>query len=177
MKLLKYSDFTESKENLESLSGYIKSFDDKTKNLLHLIRSENEKRTRTELLDKKGRTLKLNSDIENYFNVFTDEDWDIYVYETEFYLKIKVSRKVKKSENFQKIFEFMRDESYSINNFFKQMGFNSHYMIEINDIPQSEHNKETNKNDIYVFKGLGDEWDPINDTRETIFSKITFVII
>ena len=50
-------------------------------------------------------------------------------------------------------------------------------MIEINGIPQSERNKETNKNDIYVFKGIGDEWDPINDTSETIFSQIIFVII
>ena len=124
---------------------------DRVKHLQHLVKTRTEFENRKEV---KGPNFKdLSRDYKEYFNDFTDDDWSLYLYSTEFYSIIDMSKVYDSPFDAVTIFNQISPLLEGIKISFTQNGFNAHYQILFNGVAQCENNPKTHKNDIYVYKG------------------------
>lgn len=169
-KLKEIKDATDTPEKLVSFSNFVNR---KSK----LSPTEDELKSGTKLSD-------IGQIGKDYFYDLIDDGWKYGRHGENYYTQLIFNKAIKKSiaeSEFNKILLTLQD----IKNKLTEMeGFNCHFMIWFNKNSQQEFNKETYKNDKYVFKGFGKDLDEsyyrnyIDYNRETEFmAKIEFVLI
>lgn len=138
-------------ENIDEIGDMI----GKLSHLTTIMRQEVGRQKRREVVDDKT-FRNISQDYREYFYDFIDDDWKVYLNETQFYVNIEISKTFTGNFNSEDIFNKINPLLQSIKKEFTDNGFNTHYQILFNRIPQCENNPETHKNDIYVYKG---DWD------------------
>jgi hypothetical protein len=134
---------------------------------------------------KDSKTLNgISKDFKLYFYDFTDDDWSFHMYPGDFVYKIKLDKKFETPFNAKEIFNFVSSTLKSIQLIFETYeGYNTHYRIQFNGIPQQEVNPVTKKPDIYVYKGYQnkEKYDSegwiANTNMDILHVDITFAII
>jgi hypothetical protein len=129
----------------------------KAKHLKHMLNTQMQSDYRKEVRSKGGDFKGLSDDYKDYFSELTDDGWDLYLYTMDFLSHIDISKEFNSPFDGEKIFNYLNPIFEGIKTHFTQNGFNTHYQILFNGVPQCENNPKTHKNDIFVYKGCWDD--------------------
>jgi hypothetical protein len=171
--ILESEEFTyDDLDNLNSMMTRIKRF--------------GEERKRKSISDDNKYGYKLNNEYEEYFYYLMDDGWEYSNETTKFHGTIYIKKAMKRSDA-ESYFPEMINQLKEIKNRFTADGFNCHFVIDFDGIPQQEVDMKTYRNDIYKFNGVGNEnqlrfydskYPPNSFPRDEYFlAKIQFIYI
>lgn len=111
-----------------------------------------------ELSKDRRKYYKLSSEVEELIYSLTDFGWlyysdrDLYNY----YSEITFEKEFLKSEASEDLVQDICSEIDEVVSHFEERKFNCYYRLRFAGKDQFEHNPQTYRNDLYLFKGLGD---------------------
>jgi hypothetical protein len=167
--------FNESKDDLDDILSRLSTISSR-------LQSFSQFKNRERLKDDK-KLNGLSKDFKLYFYDFLDDDWRFHMYTGDFVYTIRMSKKFESPFNAEEVFNFVSSTLKSIQLMFENEGYNTHYRIQFNGIPQQEVNPVTKKPDIYLYKGYKnkEKYDGdgylVNKNEDILDVDITFAII
>jgi hypothetical protein len=115
---------------------------------------------------------KMTDDLEIYFISLLDDEWTFrYAYVTDYVIDINLVKRIP-IENIEDQLENIIDRMYEIKyRLLKIESLDSKFLIYFNGIDQQIVNKESYREPIYTYQGIGDS------TEDTVFVSIKYNLI
>jgi hypothetical protein len=179
---------------IEKVGNITESSDEEIKDLLgqlsgsiHRLKTYAQFKNRMSTIRPESIGSRLNDEYEEYFYSMMDDGWKYYRDNVQFHSSISLSKAIKYSDA-EKEFPHILNEMIEVKNRFTADGFECHFLIFFAGKAQQSNNPVTYKNDLYEFKGVGEnkeslkyhdrDFPPSLFPRDEYFlAKIDFVYI
>ena len=125
-----------------------------------------------EEIESGKKLTEMSTMIKEYFYDLLDDGWD-YGYDSNmsFYKEINFYKMLKKDGAKESLDEMVLLLNDAKNKLTEYEGYDCHFIIYFNSLCQQELNTQTHKNDIYVFKGIGEDLKYIPSHTSTSWSR------